>query len=37
MPDAEKRKRADFIVQTGLSRHHAQRAIRSIVRRFRPA
>ncbi|MBX6747920.1 MAG: dephospho-CoA kinase [Acetobacteraceae bacterium] len=37
MPDAEKRKRADFVVQTGLSRHHAQRAIRAIVRRFRPA
>ncbi|MDI3309096.1 MAG: dephospho-CoA kinase [Acetobacteraceae bacterium] len=37
MPDAEKRKRADFVVQTGLSRHYAQRAIRAIVRRFRPA
>ncbi|MBV1796926.1 dephospho-CoA kinase [Siccirubricoccus sp. G192] len=37
MPDAEKRRRADFIVHTGLSRHFAQRAIRAIVRRLRPA
>lgn len=31
-PDAEKRRRADHLVQTGLSRHHAQRRIRRIVR-----
>lgn len=37
MPDSEKRKKADHIVHSGLSRHHAQRAIRAIVRRFRPA
>jgi dephospho-CoA kinase len=32
MPDAEKRRRADVVVQTGLSRHHAQRRIRRLVR-----
>lgn len=37
MPDAEKRRRADHIVHTGLSRHFANRAIRAIVRRYRPA
>ena len=37
MPDAEKRRKADHVVHSGLSRHHAQRAIRAIVRRFRPA
>jgi len=31
-PDAEKRRRADVVVQTGLSRHAAQRAIRQLVR-----
>jgi dephospho-CoA kinase len=35
MPDAEKRKRADHIVQTGISRHFAQKAIRRIVRKLR--
>ena len=35
MPDAEKRRRADFIVNTGLSRHHAQRALRLLLRRLR--
>ena len=35
MPDAEKRRRADHVVRTGLSRHAAQRQIRSIVRRLR--
>ena len=34
-PDAEKRKRADFIIRTGLSRAHAQRAIRRLLQRFR--
>ena len=32
MPDAEKRKQADRVVRTGLSRHAAQRHIRAIVR-----
>ncbi|WP_148360240.1 dephospho-CoA kinase, partial [Acidisphaera rubrifaciens] len=32
MPDREKRRLADHVVQTGLSRHHAQRAIRRLVR-----
>jgi dephospho-CoA kinase len=32
MPDAEKRRRADLVVRTGLSRHHAQRSIRRLLR-----
>ena len=32
MPDAEKRRRADVIIRTGLSRHHALRALRRFVR-----
>ena len=32
MPDREKRRRADDVVRTGLSRHHAQRAIRRLIR-----
>ncbi len=35
MPDAEKRRRADRVVPTGLSRHAAQRHIRRIVRELR--
>lgn len=35
MPDAEKRRRADHVVRTGLSRHAAQRQIKVIVRRLR--
>ncbi len=35
MPDALKRKKADHVVQTGLSRHAAQRQIRAIVRGLR--
>ncbi len=31
-PDREKRRRADHIVHTALSRHHAQRQIRRLVR-----
>ena len=31
MPDAEKRRRADVVVRTGLSRHHALRAIRRLI------
>ena len=35
MPDREKRRRADTVVQTGLSRHHAQRQLRRLIRRLR--
>jgi dephospho-CoA kinase len=34
MPDREKRRRADHVVRTGLSRHHAQRQIRRLIREF---
>ncbi|MCE2509525.1 MAG: dephospho-CoA kinase [Alphaproteobacteria bacterium] len=34
-PDAEKRKRADFIVPTGMGRHHTLNALREIVRLIR--
>lgn len=33
MPDAEKRRLADHVIHTGLSRHAAQRAVRALVRR----
>ena len=36
MPDAEKRRRADIVVRTGLSRHHAQRRLRGLIRAIRP-
>ncbi|MDO9711723.1 dephospho-CoA kinase [Paracraurococcus lichenis] len=36
VPDREKRRRADVLVRTGLSRHAAQRAIRKLVRETRP-
>ena len=32
MPDAEKRRRADVVVHTGLSRHHALRRLRRLIR-----
>ena len=32
MPDAEKRRRADLVVRTGLSRHHAWRTLRRFIR-----
>jgi dephospho-CoA kinase len=35
MPDAQKRRKADHVVRTGLSRHAAQRQIRAIVRGLR--
>ncbi|WP_439579894.1 dephospho-CoA kinase [Elioraea sp.] len=35
MPDAEKRRRADTVIRTGLSRHHAQRGIRRLVAQLR--
>jgi dephospho-CoA kinase len=31
MPDAEKRRRADVVVRTGLSRHHARRTLRRLI------
>jgi dephospho-CoA kinase len=31
MPDAEKRRRADVVVRTGLSRHHALRTVRRLI------
>ncbi|UPY36169.1 dephospho-CoA kinase [Sediminicoccus sp. KRV36] len=31
MPDAEKRRRADVVIRTGLSRHHAQARVRRLV------
>ncbi len=34
MPDAQKRRHADTVVRTGLSRHHAQRAIRRLIRKL---
>lgn len=36
VPDSQKRRRADHVVRTGLSRFHAQRAIRAIVKGLRP-
>jgi len=35
MPDMEKRRHADFVIQTGLSRRHAVRAIVRLVNRLR--
>jgi len=35
MPDAEKRRRADVVVRTGLSRHHALRSLRRVIRMLR--
>jgi dephospho-CoA kinase len=34
-PDAEKRRRADVVIETGISRHAAQRQIRQLVRQER--
>lgn len=31
MPDAEKRRRADAVIHTGLSRHHARRAVERLI------
>jgi len=33
MPDAQKRRRADVVIGTGLSRYHAQAAVRRLVRK----
>ncbi len=37
MPDAEKRRRADVIIRTGLSRRHAEAAVRRLVGKLRDA
>ncbi len=34
MPDAEKRRRADVVVRTGLSRYHARRTLRRLIGTF---
>ncbi|WBV42018.1 dephospho-CoA kinase [Pseudoroseomonas cervicalis] len=34
-PDPEKRRRADHVIRTGLSRAHARRAIRRLLERYR--
>ena len=36
MPDAEKRRRADVIISTGLSRHHALRRLRRLIQEMQP-
>jgi hypothetical protein len=35
MPDAEKRRRADLIVRTGLSRHASLKSLNRIIRDVR--
>jgi len=35
MPDTEKRRRADIIIRTGLSRHYALRALRRLIASLR--
>ena len=35
MPDAEKRRRADLVIRTGLSRFHALRSLRRLIRELR--
>jgi dephospho-CoA kinase len=36
MPDAEKRRRADFTIQTGLSRCHTDRLVRRLIKTLLP-
>ena len=36
MPDREKRRRADVVIRTGLSRAHTLRALRRFIRTLRP-
>ena len=36
MPDAEKRRRADAIIPTGLSRHHALRRLQRLMQELQP-
>jgi dephospho-CoA kinase len=35
MPDAEKRRQADIVIRTGLSRHLTWRQVRAILRSLR--
>jgi hypothetical protein len=35
MPDAQKRRRADFIISTGLGKRHSLRALRQALAHFR--
>jgi dephospho-CoA kinase len=35
MPDAEKRRRADAVIRTGLSRHHTVAQLRRLLARWR--
>ena len=35
MPDADKRRRADVVIRTGLSRHHALRRLRRLINQLR--
>ncbi len=35
MPDAEKRRRADVVIRTGLSRRHALRALQRLIEKLR--
>jgi dephospho-CoA kinase len=35
MPDREKRRRADIVIRTGLSRHHAWRQLRRFMLELR--
>ena len=37
MPDAQKRRRADVVIRTGLSRRHAEAAVRRLVGKLRHA
>ncbi len=36
MPDAEKRRRADVVIPTGLSRHHALRRLKRLMQEMQP-
>ena len=36
MPDAEKRRRADVVIRTGLSRAHTLRSLKRLIRELRP-
>jgi len=35
MPDAEKRRRSDYIIETGLGRAHSMRQVRQMVEELR--
>jgi dephospho-CoA kinase len=35
MPDSEKRRRADVVIRTGLSRGHTLRALKRLIRELR--